>query len=110
VNQNYSYYNDGRISFVQNTTDGSFDRSYSYDHAGRLTEAKTGGQARGDGGASPYYESFGYDAFSNLNGRESINWGQDTLNDGATYTNTGGAAGAMMRWTQYNHRRAHLRV
>src|SRR5712691_9712319 len=87
VHQNYDYYNDGQISFVHNTTDSKFDRSYFYDHAGRLGEAKTGGQARGDTVASPYYESFGYDAFSNLNGRQSNNWDQEPLFDGASYTN-----------------------
>jgi YD repeat-containing protein len=46
VHQNYDYYNDGQISFVHNTTDANFDRSYFYDHVSRLTEAKSGGQAR----------------------------------------------------------------
>lgn len=87
VSQNYDYNNDGRISFVHNTTDAKFDRLYSYDHAARLSEAKTGGQARGDTGASPYYETFGYDTFSNLTGRQSNNWAQEPLFDGAAYTN-----------------------
>jgi len=87
VSQNYSYYDDGRLSFVQNATDANFDRSYAYDHSVRLKEARTGGQARGDAGASPFYESFGYDEFSNLNGRLTNNWNQDTLYDGASYAN-----------------------
>ncbi len=40
VNQNYDYYNDGRISFVDNTTDAKFDRAYSYDHMARLTRQR----------------------------------------------------------------------
>src|SRR5207245_2558208 len=59
VTQNYDYNADGRISFVHNLTDTSFDRSYSYDHVGRLTANSSGGAARGDAGASPYVESFG---------------------------------------------------
>jgi YD repeat-containing protein len=87
VGQNYDYNNDGRVSFVHNTTDANFDRAYSYDHAGRLTQATTGGTARGDSGATPYHETFGYDALSNLTGRESTTWNQDPLFDGSTYTN-----------------------
>ena len=88
VHQNFDYFDDGRLSFVHNTTDQNFDRSYSYDHVGRLTENKTGGQARGDSGTSPYYESFGYDAFSNLNSRGSETWNGFTSDfDAATYTN-----------------------
>jgi hypothetical protein len=29
VNQDYDYYNDGRIEFVHNTNDSNFDRSYA---------------------------------------------------------------------------------
>jgi len=56
VSQNYDYNASGHIGFLHNTTDASFDRSYAYDHAGRLIENRTGGQARGDTGAAPYYE------------------------------------------------------
>jgi hypothetical protein len=87
VSENYSYHNDGRLSFVQNTLDANFDRSYAFDHAARLTQAKSGGQARGDAGATPYNEFFGYDALHNLNMRSTISWGQDEMLDGATYTN-----------------------
>lgn len=86
VSQNYDYYNDGRISYVHNTTDVNFDRSYSYDHKARLTLATTGGTARGDSAGTPYHETFGYDAFSNLTGRESTTWSQDPLFDLATYS------------------------
>lgn len=87
VSQDYDYYGDGRLRFVHNIRDAKFDRSYSYDQVGRMVEAKTGGQARGDSVGSPYYETFGYDVFSNLTERQSDNWNQDALFDGATYTN-----------------------
>jgi YD repeat-containing protein len=89
VSQNYDYYNDGRISVVHNTTDQNFDRSYSYDHVGRLTEAKSGASVNGyQYGAIPYYETFGYDGFSNLTARESQSWnGQTDDFDSAAYTN-----------------------
>jgi hypothetical protein len=88
VSQNYDYFNDGRISFVHNLTDANFDRSYSYDHITRLTEAKSGGQARNSFGDTPYSESFVYDAFSNLAARQSDSWnGQTSLSDSTSYTN-----------------------
>jgi YD repeat-containing protein len=89
ANQNYDYYNDGRISVVHNTTDQNFDRAYSYDNSGRLSEAKSGGNVNGYQYAPiPFYETFGYDAFSNLTARQSQSWGGQTDDsDAATYTN-----------------------
>ena len=87
VHQNYDYYNDGRISFIHNTTDTNFDRSYVYDHVSRLSEAKTGGQSRGDSGANPYFETFGYNAFSNVTARGSDTWDTYSVSDSATYAN-----------------------
>jgi hypothetical protein len=87
VHQNYDYYNDGRISFVHNTTDANFDRSYFYDQSGRLTEAKSGSLVNGFQNAPiPFHETFAYDAFSNLTSRFSTNWGQDELSDIADYS------------------------
>ena len=88
VSQSYDYYDDGRISVVHNTSDANFDRSYSYDHAGRLTEAKSGALVNGiQYGGIPYHETFGYDAFSNLNGRASDSWGDFSDTDTASYSN-----------------------
>ena len=96
VTQNYDYYNDGRISVVHNATDQNFDRSYSYDHVGRLTEAKSGGDVNGYQYAPiPYHETFGYDGFSNLTARESQSWnGQTDDFDSAAYTNNRRSASA----------------
>lgn len=88
VSQNYNYYNDGRISFVQNVTDANFDRSYSYDHAGRITEAKSGGQARNGYGDVPYHETFTYENWGNVTYRLNESWnGDQWFEDSATYAN-----------------------
>jgi hypothetical protein len=87
VSQNYDYYNDGRAKFVHNLTDANFDRAYAYDQVARVGGATAGGLARGDTGATPYNETFGYDAFNNLNSRSTVSWGTDELSDGGTYTN-----------------------
>jgi YD repeat-containing protein len=86
VNQNYDYFNDGRLGFVHNTTDNNFDRAYTYDHAGRLTAAATGGEARHDLGAVPMYETFAYNAWDNTTTRVSESWLNDFYDSGS-YTN-----------------------
>jgi hypothetical protein len=89
ANQNYDYYNDGRLKFIHNTPDNNFERSYSYDHAGRVASAASGGVARGDATVTqtPYNELFGYDAFSNPNYRYTGAWSNVVLYDYPTYTN-----------------------
>jgi YD repeat-containing protein len=88
VHQNYDYYSDGHMRTVHNTTDQNFDRSYSYDQAGRMTEAKSGADVNGYQYApTPYHVTFGYDAFSNLTARQSDLWnGTFSDTDSASYT------------------------
>ncbi len=88
VTQNYDYYNDGRIKFIQNSTDANFDRAYLYDHVGRLTEGQSGALARGQlPGLIPYYETFFYDAWSHLTGRNTDSWSIDSFSDFGSYAN-----------------------
>jgi len=85
VSQSYDYYDDGRISVVHNTTDQNFDRSYSYDNVGRLSEAKSGADVNGFlYSGIPYHEMFGYDAWSNLTGRNTDTWSTYSLSDAGT--------------------------
>jgi YD repeat-containing protein len=86
ANQNYDYYNDGRLSYVHNTTDINFDSSFSYDHAGRLTAAAAGGAARHDSGPVPMYETFQYNVWGHTTNRVSESWLNDFY-DSAGYTN-----------------------
>jgi hypothetical protein len=87
VSQNYERYDDGRIKFVNNLTDHNFDRSYGYDHLGRITEAGTG-DAAGQGSTEvPSWQTFGYDALGNTTSRYTELWLQDEFVDGASYTN-----------------------
>jgi YD repeat-containing protein len=87
VNQSYEYYNDGSLRFVHNVSDSNFDRFYEYDQVGRLTYATTGGAARGDLGVVPYYETFGYNAWSDTTSRFTETWSQDEFTDVGTFTN-----------------------
>jgi hypothetical protein len=85
---NYDYYADGHIHHAYDVANNLFDRSYSFDHAARLTESYSGTEARGgtttDG---PYRESFSYDAWSNQLGR-SGRWWQRTLPGSGVYSYT----------------------
>ena len=80
IETDYLYQADGRLKFVdtlnRNTlTDNDFDRSYQYDHLGRLKYAKTGDLANGGTGMTgPYNESFGFDSFDNPTSRVTEHW------------------------------------
>ena len=64
------------LRFSSDLLDHKFDRSYSYDHSARITEAFSGGEARGEGEttARPYKQTYSYDAFSHLTARTSLVW------------------------------------
>jgi RHS repeat-associated protein len=80
-NYAYTYFNEntGRITYAQNLNDPTLDRSYDYDHVGRLIEARTASEARGhligQGGTQdgPYAQSYRYDQMGNMWYR--IGWG-----------------------------------
>jgi hypothetical protein len=82
--------NDGRAKFVQDMTQQSspFDRSYTFDHAGRLVSAQTGAAARGanfvDG---PYSEVNEYDEWDQTTSLRRGYWNNDpTLSNLLTST------------------------
>lgn len=80
-NYSYGYFNEntGRVTYAQNLDDGTLDRSYDYDHVGRLIEARTASEARGhligQGGTQdgPYAHSYRYDQMGNMWYR--VGWG-----------------------------------
>ena len=76
----YVYYNDGRVGTITDEYDHRYDRSYTYDHVERLTQAQTGYEARGEqtGELSPYKETFQYDALGNTTNRFTRNWSYTT--------------------------------
>jgi RHS repeat-associated protein len=71
--------NTGRVTYAQNLMDPTLDRSYDYDHVGRLIEARTASEARGhligQGGTQdgPYAHSYRYDQLGNMWYR--VGWG-----------------------------------
>ena len=77
-----------RFSLVHDEANNLFDRSYAFDQAGRLTQALTGHEARGEqfGPLSAYNETFQYDAFGNTTGRNT-RWWSHQYNAGTSYQN-----------------------
>ncbi len=69
--KDYQYQADGRVRFSDDGLNNKLDRSYGYDHAGRIKEAFSGPLARGeaDADARPYKQLNQYDAMNNLVGR-----------------------------------------
>jgi YD repeat-containing protein len=66
TDNDYAYYPDGRLKSKLLSTFNLFDRSYSYDHVGRLTQARTANEARGLTGTGPYRQDYVYDVWNNL--------------------------------------------
>lgn len=93
-NYSYQYFgeNSGRVMYAQNINDGTLDRSYDYDHVGRLKASHSGAEARahmgiGPGGTidGPYSQRYYYDQWGNIIEREG--WGGDNASFTATYVN-----------------------
>ena len=77
----YNYFNENnsRVTYANNVNDGTLDRSYQYDHVGRLVSAHSGQEARAHIGIAtwaidgPYSQDRGYDQFGNATHR--VGWG-----------------------------------
>lgn len=74
--KHYEYYDDGRLRYTRDNGGSMLDRSYTYDHAGRVTEAFSGPMARGEADVNmrPYRFYYTYDAFNHLTSRTGQVW------------------------------------
>lgn len=91
LKKSYQRNNDGSIQFTQDqlTTNSKFDRSYTYDHVGRVMTALTGAEARGGGPTDdrPYNEALSYDSFGHLTSRTARQWNRDVSDGPNTFVN-----------------------
>jgi RHS repeat-associated protein len=96
---NYNYFNEhtGRVTYAQNiangtlangVADGTLDRSYEYDHVGRLSFSHSGAEARAHVGLGqwgtmdgPFSQGYDYDVWGNLTRR--YGWGGEVQGGGA---------------------------
>jgi len=88
----YDYYADGRLQFAHDLTENKWDRSFTYDHAARLSEAKTNRAARGQTwdywNPDPYNLNLSRDVWGHVtNQTGALYSGSVALNDSASYTN-----------------------
>lgn len=89
----YEYYPDGLLKLSDEsalTALNKFDRSFTYDFAGRTITAKSGVEAHGgtetDLTQLPYRQTYSHDAFGNLTGRTSTLWDYNQGNWNFTYS------------------------
>jgi YD repeat-containing protein len=98
LDRSYEYHDDGRVKYAHDFTDNKLDRSFFYDHVGRISGAFTGFEARTGGqqseGYGPYRQTYSYDTWGNLTGRSWRSWTQNqfgtfptTQSYSAVYTN-----------------------
>ena len=72
----FQYYDDGQIRYAKDNTTPTMDRAYDYDHAGRLSQGLSGGEARdfvggtqGSDADGIYRHTYQYDVWDNLTGK-----------------------------------------
>ena len=101
-NYSYDYLNErtGRVTYAQNIQDGSLDRSYEYDHVGRLVISHSGAEARahainGQWGTQdgPYSQGYDYDVWGNVTHKYGwggeVQGGSPSASTDITYAYTG---------------------
>lgn len=84
----YQYYADGQLKHVDDLRASQFTRGYFYDQVGRITEATSGVEAGGGGGApqnSPYRQTYGFDVWNNTTSRTERHWSRTIPAYSATY-------------------------
>ncbi|CAN5803856.1 hypothetical protein BH20ACI4_BH20ACI4_14220 [soil metagenome] len=89
MQKQYQYYNDGMLSYSQDLLNAKFDRLNKYDQMGRVKEAYSGAEARGQTETNlqnqPYRQTYYYNPFGNLLGRNNKNWGANYDAPNITY-------------------------
>jgi RHS repeat-associated protein len=94
-NYGYTYFgeNTGRVTYAQNLNDATLDRSFHYDHVGRLQSSFSGSAARAHVGTGSSWASDGpyaahdnvYDVWGNTTSRTG--WGGTNAQYSAAFTN-----------------------
>jgi hypothetical protein len=89
--EDYQYYGDSRIKSLSRVDDHMKDRAYTYDLEGRITQALSGAEARGEQGASrdviPFQGNYQYDVWDNMKSRTGWHWSRGIPAFNTTYVN-----------------------
>ena len=89
----------GQVNYMHDATDNRFDRSYDYDHKGRLTQALSGSEANGGSSSSwtgPYKRDYDYDVWDNMAPSGRFWSATQPYYGGVSYTND------RLSWTIYD--------
>ena len=89
ITKHYEYNADGRLRYSKNNAGDRFDRSYTYDHVGRVIEATSGPKARGEADSNfrPYDLSYEYDEMNHLTSRSGRLWSGQAPSEESSYSN-----------------------
>jgi len=82
MNKTYDYYSDGNLKHVDDAVNGDFDRLTTYDHQGRVYQAKSSNEANGGTVTQPllhlpFHQTYTFNAFGDLAARTNLFWGVD---------------------------------
>ncbi len=76
---------DGSVRFSDDLTEPKLDRSYAFDQVGRISQARSGAEARIPGTTTddrPYRQNYEYDVWDNTVLRTANHWDQDVSSGG----------------------------
>jgi YD repeat-containing protein len=80
IQKQYDYHADGSLRYAQDLLDPKFDKMNTYDHVGRLKDARSGAEARGQTETNmqnlPYRQTYNYAAFGNTVNKSNLSWGE----------------------------------
>ena len=98
--KDFEYYSDGRLKLADETghlANNRFDRSFTYDHQGRVKEAKSGVEAHGGTETHlmnlPYRQTYTFTPFGQVESRDSTLWNYGVWDFNYTYQNNRRAGG-----------------
>ena len=90
MKKNYHYYQGGDLKYVQDEPQSPYENFFRYDHAGRMTEARSSVEARGGTEtnlkALPFRQTMTYNAFGNMTQLNTTRW-TDEFAESYTYVN-----------------------
>jgi YD repeat-containing protein len=90
----FQYYDDGKIRYSREYNSSSADRAYTYDNTGRLQQALTGAEARGEAVTStfqrdliPFRHDYQFDAWGNMKNASGWHWSHSIPANVSNYLN-----------------------
>lgn len=90
INKSYDFYDDGAVKKETDNLDARFDRSYKYDFLSRLSEERSGAEARGQTDSPyniPYRSDVQFDTFGHRTQNVTKHYAQPVVTTTTNYQN-----------------------